>query len=124
MINQLAWFGVVGVSAMLVHWISVVILVPLGLVPLIANIVAFLIAFQVSYWGHRIYTFKAHLLPHNHTLPRFFAVATGSFLINEGMYFLLLRYSNLDYRVSLIIVLVTVAALTFVLSRQWAFSNA
>lgn len=124
MINQLAWFGVVGVTALLVHWVSVALLVPLGLVPLIANIVAFLIAFQVSYWGHRIYTFKAHEISHQQTLPRFFSVAAGSFVVNEGLYFLLLRYTTLDYRVSLIIVLFTVAVLTFILSKQWAFRTA
>ncbi|WP_230370491.1 hypothetical protein [Paludibacterium denitrificans] len=30
-----------------------------GLVPLAANVVAFLLAFQVSYWGHRLKTFEA-----------------------------------------------------------------
>lgn len=124
MINQLTWFGIVGVTAMLVHWITVVILVPLGLIPLLANIVAFLVAFQVSYWGHRSKTFRAHAIPHKKSLPRFFIVAAGSFTINEGMYFVLLRYTSLDYRVSLIIVLFSVAVLTFILSRQWAFNKA
>ena len=46
MTRQLFWFGVVGVTAMLVHLGSVaLILVPLGLTPLLANIIGFLVAF-------------------------------------------------------------------------------
>lgn len=42
MTRQLFWFGVVGVTAMLVHLGSVaLVLVPLGLTPLIANMIAF-----------------------------------------------------------------------------------
>lgn len=121
MIGQLLRFGVVGVGAMLVHWLVVAALVPLGLVPLLANVVAFAVAFQVSYWGHRHWTFGAHGVGHRQTLPRFAMVACSSFVANEFMYFLLLRYTSLDYRTALTIVLATVAIATFLLSRQWAF---
>lgn len=121
--RELFWFGVVGISALLVHFILVTLLVPLGLAPLLANVLAYLLAFQVSYWGHRLKTFDAAHLSHRHTLPRFFAVASLSFLLNEALYYLLLRFTPLDYRLALLIVLFCVAVLTFVLSRMWAFSN-
>lgn len=124
MTGQLVRFGLIGAGAMMVHWLVVVAIVPLGLVPLLANVVGFLVAFQVSYLGHRHWTFGAHDMPHRQTLPRFFAVACTSFAANELMYFLLLRYTSLDYRLSLAIVLFTVAVFTFVLSRQWAFRKA
>lgn len=124
MIRQLIHFGLIGISALCVHWTVVALLVPLGLVPLLANIVAFVIAFQVSYWGHRRWTFAAYTLSHAQTLPRFMAVSGLSFVLNEFLYFLLLEYTALDYRVALFIVLATVAALTFLLSRQWAFRKA
>ena len=121
--RELFWFGVVGISAMLTHFLLVVLLVPLGLKPLQANVIAYLLAFQVSYWGHRLKSFDAGHLPHRQTLPRFFTVASLSFLLNEGMYFLLLHYTPLDYRVALLIVLFAVALITFVLSRSWAFAG-
>ncbi|NOZ70498.1 MAG: GtrA family protein, partial [Chloroflexi bacterium] len=119
MIQQLFHFGLIGIAALLVHWLVVALLVPLGIVPLLANIVGFLTAFQVSYWGHRRWTFNARTLCHSQTLPRFAIVSCSSFLLNEFMYFLLLRYTSLDYRTALFIVLAVVAALTYLLSRQW-----
>lgn len=123
--RELFWFGLIGVSAMLAHFLLVsVLLVPLGMRPLVANVVAYLLAFQVSYWGHRVKTFEAGHLPHSQTLPRFFTVATLSFLLNEALYFLLLHFTTLDYRIALLIVLFTVAVVTFVLSRLWVFHDA
>lgn len=119
--QQLLRFGVVGVSAMAVHMASAVALVELGLAPLLANVIAFLLAFQVSYFGHRLWTFDARAQAHGQTLPRFFAVALSSFAVNEGLFALLLAYTPLPYWLSLGMVLLAVAAGTFVLSRQWAF---
>ena len=121
--RELIWFAVIGISALLVHFLLVLLLVPQGLQPLLANVLAYLLAFQVSYWGHRLKTFEAAHLPHSQTLPRFFAVASLSFLLNEGMYYLLLRFTPLDYRMALLLVLFCVAVVTFVLSRLWAFSS-
>jgi putative flippase GtrA len=105
-----------------VHWTVVATLVPtFGMHPLLANVFATITGFQVSYWGHRLVTFQARNLRHRQTLPRFIVVASTSFTINETLYFLLLRYTSLDYRLALFLVLGTVASLTFVLSRQWAF---
>ena len=122
MIAQLARFGVVGIAAMTVHWSVVALVVPLGIAPLIANVIAFTIAFNVSYIGHRNWTF-ASSSAHATTLWRFLSVSLTSFLLNEAMYWLLLRYTALDYRVALFVVLATVAALTFLLSRYWAFRH-
>ncbi|MDB6060653.1 MAG: GtrA family protein [Verrucomicrobiaceae bacterium] len=123
MITQLARFGAVGIAAMAVHWIIVALLVPFGIAPLIANIIGFAIAFNVSYFGHRNWTFNS-AAAHSNTFTRFLTVAIASFLLNEAMYSLLLRFTALDYRVALFIVLGAVAALTFVLSRYWAFRQA
>jgi len=120
MILQLARFGVVGVTAMAVHWLVVTALVPLGLLPLIANAIGFGVAFNVSYWGHRNWTFGSDAA-HRTTFWRFAAVSSTSFVLNECLYWLLLTYTRLGYQLALAIVLIAVAALTFVLSRYWAF---
>ena len=122
--RELFWFGAVGVTAMLVHLGSVaLVLVPLGLPPLVANIFAFLLAFQVSHLGHHRFTFSVADAPVARSRRRFFLVALSSFLVNEAMYALLLRFTDLDYRVALVIVLIAVAALTFVSARKWAFAS-
>ena len=121
--KQLFWFAVVGVTAMLVHLGTVSLMfVPWGIHPLAANVLGFLIAFQVSHAGHRAFTFTTSSASVSHTRLRFFAVAAGSFLVNEALYAALLHFTTLDYRVALAIVLVVVAALTFFLARNWAFA--
>lgn len=122
--RQLFWFGIVGAAAMVMHYALVAwLLVPAGLRPLLANIVAFLLAFQVSYWGHRSLTFQAKQIPHQQAMPRFFGVACLSFLVNETLYALLLYFTSLNYRLSLLIVLACVAGLTFILGKCWAFAG-
>lgn len=125
MTRQMFWFGVVGISAMLVHLGSVaLILVPMGLAPLIANVAGFLLAFQVSHAGHRRLTFQTAQAPASDSRGRFFLVASLSFALNECLFWLLLRYfPALDYRLALAAVLVVVAALTFFTARNWAFAK-
>lgn len=120
MIAQLLRFGVVGVAAMATHWCVVALLVPFGIVPLLANVIGFCVAFNVSFFGHHHWTFTS-ADSQKETFKRFLAVAVLGFVINESMYTVLLKLTALDYRIALAIVLVTVAGLTYVLSRCWAF---
>lgn len=113
-------FGLVGAAAALVHFLVVSLLVPLGVHPLVANVGAFPVAFGVSFFGHRRWSFPArHARPS--ALPRFFAVAVSSFVANEFLYALLLWFTPLGYREALVIVLILVASATFAASKYWAF---
>ena len=121
---ELVRFGIVGATAFLVHFGVVTLwLVPSGLAPLWANVFGFLIAFAVSYAGHRHLTFRAKHVMHLQALPRFFSVAILGFAVNETLYFVLLRFTPLDYRIALFLVLLIVAIMTFSLSKLWAFSS-
>jgi len=120
MIAELARFGVVGIAAMATHWCVVAILVPLGMTPLIANVIGFCIAFNVSFFGHHHWTFASSDNQQD-TFKRFAGVAILGFISNEALYALLLKFTQLDYRVALIIVLIAVAGMTYLLSRLWAF---
>ncbi|MET0091667.1 MAG: GtrA family protein, partial [Candidatus Thiodiazotropha sp.] len=86
------------------------------------NIFAFLIAFGVSYIGHSLWTFSHKKHQHNKTVARFLGVAVFSFALNEGGYYLLLEYTQMEYLFSLLIVLIIVPVITFILSKYWAFS--
>src|SRR5690554_101079 len=116
-------FIAVGVSALLTHWLVVILLVSAAsLPPLVANVFAFLVAFNVCYFGHRHLTFNAGERSHRQTLPRFATVAASSFLVNEALYWLLLNFTPLRYDLAMLLVLGTVAGMTYLLGKFWAFA--
>lgn len=120
---QLVWFGLVGASAALVHLGTVWLLVSqFGLVPLLANVLGFCVAFVVSFIGHHQRTFASQAAPLSQALPRFLLVAVLGFVCNEILYALLLHL-GMEYRLALFLVLVAVAGMTWLLSRYWAFRH-
>ena len=119
---QLVKFGCIGTVAAAVHMGVVALLVPFGLHPLLANIFGFCTAFNVSYFGHRYWTFgNTTRLGHITSMTRFWWVAVSSFAINESLFFVLLTYTSLYYLVALFVVLIVVVPITFLLSKTWAF---
>jgi putative flippase GtrA len=122
MIKQFTRFGTIGLTALSTHLLIVMFLVTdWEIPPLMANIVGFLCAFQISYWGHCKWTFTAQPLSHQQAMSRLFLVSSSSFLLNEMLYAGLLNLTTLRYDVALFIVLIFVSALTFVLSKFWVF---
>jgi putative flippase GtrA len=120
-IGQLFRFGCVGVIAMVLHLAVVIALVPCGVPPLWANVLAFGIAFQASYFGHCGWTFRSS--GGRGAYGRMLVVSLASFALNEAMYACLLKFASFDYRWSLALVLVVVALFTFVGSRFWVFTR-
>lgn len=115
-------FVVVGTAAAAVHFGVVVALVSaLGWPPLLANPCGWLVAFAVSYSGHRWLTFADHAAPVGRSALRFFVVSAAGFAVNEIAYATLLQAGGVEYRLALGCVLVGVAAATFIASRHWAF---
>lgn len=122
--QQLLRFGCIGAAAAAVHMGVVALLVPFGLHPLLANIIGFVSAFNVSYLGHRFWTFGNRTpLSHKRSIARFWGIAVTSFAINELLFFLFLNYTTLPYLVALFLVLILVTPITFILSRVWAFAK-
>ena len=122
--KQILRFGIVGASAAAVHFMMVSLLVSqLDWRPLVANVAAFLISFWVSYSGQHHWTFSGSGVSWRQGLPRYFLVSCTSFAVNELLYAALLNWTPLShhYQLALGITLVTVAVLTFVSSRYWAF---
>ncbi len=124
-LKQTLAFLIVGASAACVHEGVVIGLVEWGGVqPLSANVGGFLSAFSVSYAGHRRFTFESHLESGGggwRSLPKFFLVAFAAFLLNQLLFYALLRWTALPYSVALFLVLMAVAAGTFFVSKWWAF---
>lgn len=119
---QIMRFGIVGVIASLVHFSCVVFFVQLlHWQPLIANIVGFSIGVQVSYWGHRTFTFRDSDASHRVAYPRLVTLQAGNFIANEGLFSLFLSF-HLPYQVALLIVLAIMPIFTFMISRAWVFA--
>ena len=116
-------FGVIGVLAALTHYAIAMILTDKGMQPAWANLIAFVIAFWVSYFGHRYFSFDAGEISHQHTLPRFILVAVFGFILNESLLLLMLHVTTVTMAVGLPFIILLTAMFTFVLSRQFAFDR-
>jgi putative flippase GtrA len=119
---QIIRFGTIGSLAALVQLSLIIFLVELKLLPpLAANIIAFILAFQVSYWGHRQWTFQATGIRHGIALPRLFLTASSAFIANEFLFYITLNFLHLPYVPALILVLTILPVVTFIVSKFWDF---
>jgi putative flippase GtrA len=121
--KELGFFLAVGIAAALVHLLSVWLLVHLDLLrPLQANIIGFLIAVNVSYIGHSRFTFNYKKKLSVYHWTKFFSIAVVSFLINQTAYFYALNWFGLNFYLPiLMVILIAVAAFTFLFSKFWVF---
>lgn len=119
--SQIIRFGIVGIAAAITHVLTVIFLVEhQWMQPLIANIFGYLLAFQVSYFGHRHFTFQ-HSAPISETIGRFVIVATIGFSFNESLFYLFLHYFNQYYPIALLLTLTITPLMTFILGKLWVF---
>ena len=114
-----ARFGVIGLLATAVHLLvaSLCFLVG-GLQELPANILAFAVAFPVSYFGHRYFTFRTA-----GSAIRFLMVSGASFVANNTILVALLEILELEGVYAITAALVLTPVMVFLLSRYWVFGN-
>lgn len=120
-LGQLMRFGIVGVGATLTHLcVAILLIKAFSTPPLLANLIAFLMAFIVSFGGHYIWTFSrpGH---HGRAVVRFFVTAFSGFLTNTVVLAALLRDGRLTEVQSLIIAVTIIPVVTYLISRFWAF---
>jgi putative flippase GtrA len=122
--SSISWFAVIGATAAAVHYVVAVgVEFAQILSPAQANILGFLLAFPVSYLGHRKLSFAGHTATHQQAFPKFFAVALGGFLINQFMVVNALSFTAMPFWLILAIVMILVAISTYLLSHYWAFKG-
>lgn len=114
------WFLAVGGMAALTH-MGVFALAQHQMWPELANALGFLIAFFVSFAGHRLLSFKDAGTSIKTSLGRFAVTALAGFATNELIFVLLLRALHMPALLALFVALVFAAGQTFLLSRFWAF---
>jgi putative flippase GtrA len=97
--------------------------VPLGMAPLGANVVGFLLSFAWCFFGHARWTFRAHGRDLGVALHRFAIISLLSFGLTEAGYAAVLAWTIVDYRVALLLVVQTLAVAKLLASKYWAFAR-
>ena len=94
----------------------------LGLRPLVANALGFAIAVNVSFLGHRRWTFAGGATADaRRSLVRFWLVALLGFALNSGFVQLVTGTLGLHYGWSIPLIAGVTPVLTFTFSKLWAF---
>lgn len=125
--KQAFWFLMVGATAALVHFLVLVSCVQLvNIAPSLANVIAFLVAFAVSFIGHFSLTFHH---PDSQkswvkSLPKWFTSSVAGFALNQTLFVLGLHWLGDDYYVLIwFVVTGMVTMMTFALGKLWAFKH-
>ncbi|WP_150464852.1 GtrA family protein [Francisella sp. SYW-2] len=120
--KQLSYFIIIGILASITNFVIVWLLVELDIFkPMVANFFAFLIAFNVSYFGHRFLTFSTTTQSHKKAASQFFINVMIGLALNEGIYYVLLHLLHIQYLIALFITMGLVAVYTFVVSKFLIF---
>ena len=114
------WFLAVGGAAALTH-LLVLSLTQYRMWPELANASGFVVAFFVSFFGHRLLSFRDAGTSAAQSFQRFAVTALAGFASNEAVFVLLLRGAGWPALLALLSALLLAAAQTYLLSRFWAF---
>lgn len=125
--HQLIKFIIMGALAALVHLTVLYLTVSqLNIAPAWANVIAFLVAFVVSFIGHLTVTFRdSHL--RNPTLIarrliKWLISSLSGFALNQGLFLIGLAWLGEAYYLLIwFVVTGIVTALSFLLGKLWAF---
>lgn len=121
-IAQLFRYGIVGLAAAGTHFGLVVFSVQvIGYTPMMANMLVYPLSFQVSYWGHRLWTFGGTEVSHLTAFPKLVTIQIINFLLSQGLFFIFLKM-HIPYQIGLLILLFTLPIFTFISSRFWVFN--
>ncbi len=121
--HVIAKFGLVGIFSTVVHLTVGAALITHHVEPLLANFLAFLAAFTVSFLGHYYFSFKGHGNSLMSAVIKFTMVSLSIFGLNELMLFTLL-HNDIFSEITALLVATSVASVcSFFLNRQWAFSK-
>ena len=123
MLGQFIRYGMVGITATLIHVLVVFLLVEQGgVAPVLATIPAFLVALGVSYLMNHRWTFLARG-GHDHHFPRYAVVAGLGLGLNVLIMALAVNVLGVPYAWGLAVVIMVVPVSGFLLQRHWSFAN-
>jgi len=123
-VRQIGWFVIVGCAAAATHWLVAVSCIAwFDILPFLANFIGWAVAVFVSFSGHYFLTFRLQKKSLWPAIRRFLVISASGFAINEMAFVSLLKLTDIPYYLLLAIILLAIAALTFVFSRYWAFRD-
>lgn len=123
-IFEIIRFGVVGVAATVVHFGMLSLGVELlGIIPAVANGLAFLCAVGVTYFGQSLWVFRDHGGRSSTQLLRFAASLALGFLANMAVMAVATQGLGLSYRIGFLIGCFLVPMLSYVVNRFWVFRS-
>lgn len=121
--RQMLRFGLVGILAAAVHFTVVILLVQMDhWQPLLANMMGFMTAFHISYFGHRQFTFRATNIGYKTSVTKLLVVQLLNLCANESLFYIFLK-THLPYQIALLIVLTIFPLFTFASSKFWVFNE-
>lgn len=116
-------FAIVGAIAAAVHFfVTVSFVSATGWPPQAANVAGYCVALLASYLGQSRWTFGqagVSAIP----FAKFVTTSLAGFALNAVTYAALLRWTRLDYRIALLLVLFFVAMVTFLSLSNWVFGR-
>lgn len=120
-IKQVFRFGIVGGLSTLLNSVIFVLLVDsMHFRPLVGNLLAFLVAFWVSYFGHFLWTFENK--SHNHQkLAKFLITSFIGLAINSGFVWLLMHHWHQSAYVATIPMIFVTPLMIFFINKLWVF---
>lgn len=115
-------FTLVGLTATAVHLLVLWLLLGhTGLPTLLANLIAFLAAFGLSFAGNYLWTFSAPGQPYR-AVRRFLLISGAAFATNSLLLAWLLSTEWLAPMHAALLCAAAIPAITFVASRLWGFN--
>ena len=115
--------GVVAVVTVATYW---VLAVPLGVAPLLANLIAYLTQLVLGYHVHRVFSFKAG--PATGRLGerplRYMLASIGAFALNSVWVWLLTGLAHWPAWTPIIPMVIATPVVTFLVNRHWVFPEA
>jgi len=120
--RQLPWFVIFGIAASATH-VAVALSAArwLGMAPLTANTLAFVVALGVSYLGNAIVTFRVEPWRMG-AFIRFAVMSAVAFALNQAIVYGLTVKLGWPFWASLMVVVAVIPPFTFVLAKLWALA--
>ncbi len=117
-LRQIGHFGIIGGLATLMHSAVFALAAAVGVSPDMANLLAFLLALPISYYGNARLTFRVR--PDGRKLRRFLATALTGFGLNAANVHLV-STAGLPWPTALPGMILVVPLLSFALSKLWVY---
>jgi putative flippase GtrA len=122
LLAMLVKYGTVGIAASMLHIASALVFyTAAGMPAALANAMAFLLSFAISFMGNYRWTF-ASTEAKSATLSRFFLLSVACFLLNQTLVVLAMTLIRLPFGVSVTLATLAASVAGFLGSHRWVFS--